>query len=158
MLSVRPDCVVQPGGRLEHELALAARADEARQLTRARHLCAAAADLRAEAVLAERVETVVERAVERDLDVGLAREPDQRAEVVAIARLDRLDLATPSGSGTSRTALSARSIDATLAERGRRPDEPREHERVRARRLPARPRRVPRPKEAMPAGTSARGR
>src|SRR5439155_10048184 len=79
--------VVQPRRRLEDELAFAATADEMRELVDRRHARAAAAHLGAQAVHHELVQPLIERLVDRELDVHLA---GVLTETTQLQRLDAI--------------------------------------------------------------------
>ena len=108
--------VVQPSGRLEHDVAPSTASDEAGELTRRRDARAAATHLRAQAALLEPVEARVQRVVEGQLDVDLA------VEVDGLARLDRLDTRVV-GYLAVRDHRERSLLVAELAEPRRRADE-----------------------------------
>ena len=98
VLAVRAHGVMEPGGRLEHQPALPAPANEARELRRRseRRLRRIAPS---PAARARRARRAAPRAPRRPAPRRRPRyaSPCELGEVVAIARLDRLDLARPRG-------------------------------------------------------------
>ena len=126
MLALARDRVVQAGGRLEHEAALAARADEARELL-ARERAPPQRTFARRPELDELVEPLVERVVERRLDVDLGRRRDarDRPERAVSRRPPPSDLRERGVQDGAHAAPDVRE----LAEPRRRADEPAQHER-----------------------------
>ena len=125
--------MMEPGRRLEDEIPLAARTHEGGERADARHGSAAASDLRAQPVRRELVEPILDATVDRRLDVHLAHGEDciTRSRVDGRRSLDGLDAKAGRNrrveNGADR-AFGRRK----LHEPRRRPDETREHERMRA--------------------------
>ena len=136
MLAVRAHRVVQASRRLEHEVAFRTRADEPRELDIGRHLVTAAPDLRPKPVFHERVEPLLERIVDRDLDVGLAYVDGQPGEPLAVPRLDGLH-ARPVRQRRIENGADRALRRWQLLESRRGPHEPCQRERVRAHARPS---------------------
>ncbi len=132
MFAVRADGMVKPRSRLERNATFATRADETRQIGGCRHPRSATSHLGTEPVSGEGVEPCIERVVERKLHEHIVGEPDERGDVLAVPRLDRVDVRVGPERRIQHCADLARSRG-EIAERRRRPDEPPERERVSAR-------------------------
>ena len=134
VLAVRAHGVMEACRRLEHEPALAAGTDEVGERGGSRHRRATAPDLRAQPVLGEVVEPILETLVERRLDVHLAergKATTARARIEERRSLDRLDARVGRHRRVEHRADGA-IRRRELPEARRRPHQPREHERVRA--------------------------
>ena len=91
VLAVAAQRVVETGRRLEGDPALATGANETRQSAARRCRRASTAHLRAQTMARDRVQALLQPVVERNLDIDLVREADERGEIDSRRRLHRLD-------------------------------------------------------------------